>query len=67
MTNSKMFPTFQTHLTYICKMNYSELFFEKHKGDDMDFFVELIYRFQQQGVQFELEESGGAIRLLIKK
>ena len=22
MTNSKMFPTFQTHLTYICKMNY---------------------------------------------
>jgi len=48
-------------------MSYSELFFEKHKGDDMDFFVELIYRFQQQGVQFELEESGGAIRLLIKK
>jgi len=24
MTNSRMFPTFQTHLTYICKMNISQ-------------------------------------------
>ena len=24
MTNSKMFPTFQTHLTYIYKMSYAE-------------------------------------------
>ena len=50
-------------------MNYSELFFEKAKGDDMDFFVDLIYRFQQQGVYYELEDSPATncIRLLIKK
>jgi len=69
MMNSKMFPISQTPLTYICKMNYSELFFEKNNGNDMDFFVDLISRFQQQGVDFEIEDSPhtGCIRLMIKK
>ena len=49
-------------------MNYSELFFEKGKGDDMDFFVDLISRFQMQGVDFEIEDTAtNCIRLLIKK
>jgi hypothetical protein len=50
-------------------MNYSELFFEKNNGNDMDFFVDLISRFQMQGVDFEIEDSTatGCIRLLIKK
>ena len=49
-------------------MNYSELFFEKCKGDDMDFFVDLISRFQMQGVDFEIEDTAtNCIRLLIKK
>ena len=50
-------------------MNYSELFFEKNNGKDMDFFVDLIYRFQMHGVDYELEDSpaNNCIRLLIKK
>ena len=50
-------------------MNYSELFFEKDKGADMDFFVDLISRFQMHGVDYELEDSPATncIRLLIKK
>jgi hypothetical protein len=50
-------------------MNYSELLFEKNNGNDMDFFVDLISRFQMQGVDFEIEDSPhtGCIRLRIKK
>ena len=49
-------------------MNYSELFFEKNNGNDMDFFVDLISRFQMQGVDFEIEDTAtNCIRLLIKK
>jgi len=50
-------------------MNYSELFFEKGKGADMDFFVDLISRFQMHGVDYELKDcpATNCIRLLIKK
>jgi len=48
-------------------MSYSELYFDRDNDSDLDFFVELIRRFQNQGIDFELDERGGTIRIMIKK
>ena len=48
-------------------MSYSELYFDRNNDGDLDFFVELIRRFQNQGIDFELDEKGGTIRIMIRK
>lgn len=48
-------------------MNYSELYFDRNNDADLDCFVELIRRFQNQGIDFELDEKGGTIRIMIRK
>ncbi len=48
-------------------MSYSELYFDRENDQDLDFFVELIRRFQNQGIDFELDEKGGTIRIMIRK
>jgi hypothetical protein len=48
-------------------MSYSELYFDRDNDSDLDFFVQLLRRFQSQGIDFELDERGGTVRILIKK
>ena len=48
-------------------MNYSELYFDRNNDADLDIFVQLIARFQNQGIDFELDEKGGTIRIMIRK
>ena len=48
-------------------MNYSELCFDRSNDADLNIFVQLIARLQNQGVDFELDASAESIRILIKK
>ena len=48
-------------------MNYSELYFDRNNAADLDLFVGLMRRFQNEGIDFELEASSESIRILIKK
>ena len=48
-------------------MSYSELYFDSNNDADLDCCVELIRRFQNQGIDFELDEKGGTIRIMIRK
>ena len=43
-----------------------ELYFDRNNDANLDCFVELIRRFQNQGIDFELDEKGGTIRIMIK-
>ena len=48
-------------------MNYSELYFEKHKSDDMETLAQLIGYFQTYGVKFTVGEgNNGCIKLFIE-
>ena len=47
-------------------MNYSELYFEKHKSDDMETLAQLIGFFQTHGVKFTVGEGNTCIKLFIE-
>ena len=48
-------------------MSYSQLYFDRDNDADLDFFVQLLRRFQNQGIDFELDDKGGTIRIMIRK